>query len=405
MSKRYIHLFDFGTKQISGLCVDLSQAKPEPLGYAKADSHGVKRGGIHNFEHVGQVMAQLTTKLHEQSSLQLKQVMVACGGEHVKAINSYGVVAIRHKEVTEHDVNAVMAVAEAVPLPPEYQILHVLPQEFYVDGKSGIDDPVGMMGVRLEVKAHIIMIPKAMDAALHQVFMKLGIRQLQLVYAPIVLPQSVLTTDEREIGTCVVDIGAGLTKLSVIKNHQIINTAVLPVAGDLVTSDISVAEKMPLHLAEEIKKNEGCIEDASIQAGEQISIKTQDSSQERLLSKRFLAEVVTARYSEIMRFVAQFVARYPKLLNGGVVFSGGGSNIAGLESWAKEQLQVPVRLAEIFDGTNDLFFEVMADENFTLLGLLYYLSEREIADIGDKIQPGGFHRIWKQLKRWVEINF
>ena len=259
MSKRYLHLFDFGTKQISGVCIDLSQPKPEPLGYAKIASHGVKKGSVHNFEHVGTALNKLVTTLHEQSSLQLKSAVVACGAEHVKAVNSYGVVAIRHKEVTEHDVDAVMAVAEAVPLPPEYQILHVLPQEFYVDGKAGIDDPVGMMGVRLEVKAHIIMIPKSMEVALNQVFTKLGVRQLQLVYTPLVLPQSVLTNDEREIGTCVVDIGAGLTKLTVVKNHQIINTAIVPLGGDLVTSDVSVAEKLPIHLAEDIK-NEGCID-------------------------------------------------------------------------------------------------------------------------------------------------
>jgi len=267
-------------------------------------------------------------------------------GSHIKSMNSVGVVPIRHREVTTRDVDAVIEAASAVAIPADQQILHVVPQEFVVDGQEGIHDPVGMSAVRLESKVHMVTGTVSAAQNLYKCVERCGLTVERLVLPHLAASEAVLSPDERELGVAVIDIGAGTSDIAVFRGGSIRHTAVLPIAGDQVTNDIAVAFRTPQPSAEDIKLRFGCALPEMVDFDTPIDVPGVGDAPSRQLSRHMLAEIMRPRYEELFRYLRKELHRADvyDLIAGGVVLTGGAALAPGAIELAEEVFEVPVRL-------------------------------------------------------------
>jgi cell division protein FtsA len=337
---------DIGTSKVLVIVVEVSEeGEMEVIGVGHHPTRGLRKGVVANIESTVQSIQRAVEEAELMAGCQIYSVYAGIAGAHISSINSHGVVAIKDNEVTENDIERVIDAAKAMAIPNDQRILHVLPQDFIIDGQDGIREPVGMCGVRMEARVH--MITGAVSAAQNIVkcIRRCGLEVDDVILEQIASSEAVLTEDERELGVCMIDIGGGTTDIAVFNEGAIRHTAVIPIAGDQVTNDIAVAFHTPTQAAEEIKKKYGCTLVQLVDENQTIETPSMGNRPPRSLSRRNLAEVIEPRIEELMMLIQAEIRKsgFEEVIGSGIVLTGGTSRIEGMMDLAEEIFHLPVR--------------------------------------------------------------
>ena len=363
---------DIGTSKVVAIVAELhADGEIEVIGTGQHESNGLKKGVVVDIE---KTVASIQAALEEAeitSGNKIQQVVTGIAGSHIRSFNSIGMVAIKDKEVTEADVARVIETAKAVAIPTDQQILHVLPQEFIIDGQEDIREPVGMSGVRLDVKVHVVTGAVSAVQNIIKCVRRCGLAVQDLILQPLASANAVLTHDEKELGVALVDIGGGTTDIAVFVGGSIRHSAVIPVAGDQITNDIAMALRTPTADAEEIKLRHGLAKPTLANPGEKIEVPGIGDRGPRSLSKQGLASVIEPRVEELFQMVQQTIREsgYEESLSSGIVLTGGSSLLPGMAELAEDIFLKPVRVgAPAYSGS--LSDVVRTPRYATAMGLL-----------------------------------
>ncbi|MCU7813217.1 MAG: cell division protein FtsA, partial [Candidatus Thiodiazotropha sp. (ex Notomyrtea botanica)] len=342
--KNLIIGLDIGTSKVVAIVGEIrNDGGIEIIGIGSHPSRGLKKGVVVNIESTVQSIQRAVEEAELMAGCEIHSVYAGIAGSHIRSLNSHGIVAIRDKEVTQGDMERVIDAARAVAIPADQRILHILPQEFIIDEQEGIRDPIGMSGVRLESRVH--MVTGAVSAAQNIVkcVRRCGLDADDLILEQLASSYSVLSEDEKELGVCLVDIGGGTTDIAVFTGGAIRHTAVIPIAGDQVTNDIAVALRTPTQHAEEIKIKYACALTQLATNDETIEVPSIGERPPRRLSRQTLAEVVEPRYEELMTLIQAELRRsgFEDVIAGGVVLTGGSSKMEGAIDLAEEVFHMP----------------------------------------------------------------
>ncbi|MEE9421552.1 MAG: cell division protein FtsA [Gammaproteobacteria bacterium] len=404
--KNMIVGLDIGTSKIVAIVGEISsESEIEIIGIGSHPSKGLKKGVVVNIESTVHSIQRAIEEAELMAGCQIHSVYAGIAGSHIRSLNSHGIVAIRDREVTAGDVERVIDAARAVAIPADQKILHILPQEFVIDDQDGIREPVGMCGVRMEAKVH--MVTGAVSAAQNIIkcVRRCGLEVDDIILEQLASSYSVLTEDEKDLGVCLVDIGGGTTDIAVFTEGSIRHTAVIPIAGDQVTNDIAVALRTPTQYAEEIKIKYACALTQLAASDETIEVPSVGERPARRLARQTLAEVVEPRYEELLTLIQAELRRsgFEDLIAAGVVLTGGSAKIEGLVELAEEVFHMPVRLG-VPQGVLGLVDVVRNPIYATGVGLLLFghknRSYRSL-DAGF----GGVKGVWDRMKSWFQGNF
>ncbi|MCC5810230.1 MAG: cell division protein FtsA [Ectothiorhodospiraceae bacterium] len=398
---------DIGTSKVVAIVGEVGQdGIVEIVGLGSHPSRGLKKGVVVNIESTVQSIQRAVEEAELMAGCQIHSVYAGIAGSHIRSLNSHGIVAIRDKEVGQADVDRVIDAARAVAIPADQKILHILPQEFIIDAQEGVREPIGMSGVRLEAKVH--MVTGAVSAAQNIVkcIRRCGLEVDDIILEQLASSYAVLTDDEKELGVCLVDIGGGTTDIAVFTEGAIRHTAVIPIAGDQVTNDIAVALRTPTQHAEEIKVKYACALSHLAGADETIEVPSVGERPARRLSRHTLAEVVEPRYEELMTLVQQELRRsgFEDLIAAGIVLTGGSAKMEGAIDLAEEVFHVPVRLGvpQNVTGLSDVVRNPIYS---TGVGLLYFGANNRGQQMTQYDSENGFSAIWARMKSWFQGNF
>ncbi len=396
---------DIGTSKCTAVVGQLlPEGNVEIVGYGSAASRGMNRGDVVNIELTTQAIKRAVENAEHMANCRAQSVFVGISGTHIRSLNSAGVAPVRAGSVSERDVDSVMDAARAIAIPSDQKILHVIPQEFVVDGREGIHDPVGMHGVRLEAKVHVVTGSISAAQNIYKCIESCGLKVDKLILQHLASSYATLLPDERELGVAMLDIGAGTTDIAVFRGGTIRHTAVLPIAGNQVTNDISVAFRTPAPYAEELKVHYGCALPQFAGSHEEIEVKGVGDAPSRRLSRLTLAEVIKPRYEELFRFVRKELQRsdWYELLAGGVVLTGAAAQMPGVIELAEDVFELPVRLGvpQNVEGLKD----VLRDPAYaTAAGLLLYGRQNQPQQTAT---PGEGLGAWVQrVNDWIKGNF
>ncbi len=397
---------DIGTSKVVAIVGEVKvDGEIEIIGIGTHPSHGLKKGVVVNIESTVQSIQRAVEEAELMSGVEIESVYAGIAGSHVSSLNSHGIVGINDGEVSPTDVERVIDAARAVPIPADQRILHILPQEFVIDGQEGIHDPVGMSGVRLEVQVH--MVTGAVSAAQNIIkcVRRCGLEVQDLILEQIASSYSVLDEEEKELGVCLVDIGGGTTDIAVFAGGSVRHTAVIPIAGDQVTNDIAVALRTPTHHAEEIKLKYACALSKLPAAEETIEVPSIGDRPPRRMSRQTLAEVVEPRYEELLGLVQDELRRsgFESVVAGGIVLTGGSSKMEGLVDLAEEVFHMPVRLGvpRYVTGLADV---VRNPIHATGVGLLLFGQQNSGVRV-PRERKGMLRTTWERMKSWFQGNF
>ena len=340
---------DIGTSKVVAMVAELGgDGQLQVVGIGAQESRGLKRGIVANIESTVLSIKRAIEEAELMADCKINAVTVSMGGNHISSMNSHGIVAIQAGEVSELDLERVIDAARAVALPSGQKILHILPQEYVIDGQEGIQDPLGMAGVRLEVKVHIVTCALNVSQNIVKCVSRCDLNLDDIVLNALASSYAVLTDDEKELGVCLVDMGGGTIDVAVFTAGAIRHTAVIPVAGDQVTNDIAMALRTPTVHAEDVKVRYACALAQLTDLSESIKVPSVGDRPARDLSRQALADVVQPRYEELYILVQAELRRsgYEELIAAGMVLTGGTAQMEGAVELAEEIFHMPVRLAK-----------------------------------------------------------
>jgi cell division protein FtsA len=405
--KNLIVGLDIGTSKVVALVGEISnEGHVEVIGIGMHPSRGLKRGVVINIETTVQSIQRAIEEAELMAGCEIHSVYTGIAGSHVRSLNSHGIVAIRDKEVLPADIDRVIDAAKAVAIPADQRILHVLPQEFAIDSQEGIREPIGMSGVRLEAKVHIVTSAVSAAQNIVKCVQKCGLQVGDMILEQLASSHAVLSDDEKDLGVCMIDIGGGTTDIAVFTEGAIRHTAVIPIAGDQATNDIAVALRTPTKHAEEIKIQHGCVLTDRININEMIEVPSVAKRPPRQLSKKALAEVIGARYEELFALVLAELRRsgYEELVASGIVLTGGASLVDGVVDLAEAVFQMPVRLGmpQHVRGLTDI---LDSPAYATSVGLLLHGYKQQYEGNPELIVRGGMKGVIGRLKSWFQGNF
>lgn len=407
MEKNLIVGLDIGTSKVVAIVGEITPDNEiEIIGLGTHPSRGLKKGVVINIESTVQSIQRAVEEAELMSGCQIHSVYAGIAGSHVRSLNSHGIVAIRDKEVAQTDIERVIDAARAVAIPADQKILHILPQEFIIDQQESIREPVGMSGVRLEAKVH--MVTGAVSAAQNIIkcVRRCGLEVDDIILEQLASSHSVLTDDEKELGVCLVDIGGGTTDIAVFTEGAIRHTAVIPIAGDQVTNDIAVALRTPTQYAEEIKIKYACALTQLASADETIEVPSVGERPDRRLARQTLAEVVEPRYEELFTLIQAELRRsgFEDLCAAGIILTGGSSKMEGAVELAEEIFHMPVRLGspQYVTGLVDV---VRNPIHSTGVGLLLFGYQNRAMRESESRMGNGFKSVWNRMKNWFQGNF
>ncbi len=398
---------DIGTSKVVALVGEQSaDGSIETIGFGSQPSRGLKKGVVVNIESTVQSIQRAVEEAELMAGVEINAVYAGIAGSHIRSLNSHGVVAIRDREVSQHDVDHVIEAAKAVAIPADQRILHVLPQEFVIDGQEGIRDPIGMSGVRLEAKVHIVTCADSAAQNIVKCVQRCGLEVEDIVLEQLASSFACLTDDERELGVCIVDVGGGTTDLAVFSGGAIRHTAVLPIAGDQVTNDIAVSMRTPTQYAEDIKLRHACALSQLTNPDETIEVPGVGDRPARRLARQTLAEVVEPRYEELFNLVRDELRRsgFEEVVASGLVLTGGSSRMEGAIELAEEIFHMPVRLG-LPQGVKGLAEVVSSPVYSTAVGLLLYARENSAPPTRAAVLGSGVNGAIARIKGWFQGGF
>ncbi|MGD2167032.1 MAG: cell division protein FtsA [Gammaproteobacteria bacterium] len=402
--RRLIVGLDIGTSKIVAVVGELSpEGDLEVIGIGTHPSRGLQRGVVVNIESTVQSIQRAVEEAELMAGCDINTVYAGIAGDHVRSLNSHGIVAIKEKEVVASDVERVIDAARAVAIPADQRVLHVLPQEFLIDFQEGIREPIGMSGVRLEGKVHLVTCAVSAAQNIVKCVQRCGLTVEDVVLEQLASSYSVLTEDERELGVCLVDMGGGTTDIAVFCEGAIQHTAVIPIAGDQVTKDIAISLRTPIPYAEEIKIKYACALSHLANPDETIEVPGVGDRPARRLARQTLAEVVEPRYEELYQLVAEELRRsgFLEMVAAGIVLTGGSSKMEGAIELAEEVFHMPVRLGvpQHVEGLSDV---VRNPIHATGVGLLLYGRDAlQSKSARGRRAPGALRRVLA----WFQGNF
>jgi len=390
-SQRLVVGLDPGTYQICVVVAEIVDDRAEIIGIGSAASSGIRKGAVVNIDETVESIRRAVDEAELMAGCEISRVMVAVDGSHLRGFNSHGIVAVKNREVSPGDVERVLDAARAVRLPTDREVLHVLPQEFIVDDQDGIREPVGMAGVRLEARVHIVTGSVTSAQNLMKCCARVGLQATHVFAGCLAAAEGVLTPEERELGVALVDIGAGATDVIVYQGGSVRHTAALALGGDHVTKDIAAGLRTSFAEAEKLKQKHGCAVKAAVPREETIEVRGVGGRPACMVPRRVLGKIIEPRLDEIMTLVAEEIARVgcEDGLASGVVLTGGSSIIEGAAALAERVFGAPVRIGNpiqvggLVDAVNSPMYS-------TAVGLVLYAL---------KVRQSGAGRLMK-VWRW-----
>jgi cell division protein FtsA len=407
VEKELIVALDIGTSKIVAIVGEIQDdGELEIIGFGSHPSKGLKRGVVVNIESTVTSIQRAVEEAELIAGCEIQSVYAGIAGSHIRSLNSHGIVAIRDREVTQGDIDRVIDAARAVAIPADQKILHVLPQDFIIDGQSGIRDPIGMSGVRLEARVHMITGAASAAQNIIKCVQRCGLAVDDIVVEQLASSHAVLTEDEQELGSCLVDIGGGTTDIAVFHDGAIKHTGVIPIAGDQVTNDIAVSLRTPTQYAEEIKIKYACALSQLANRDETIEVPSVGDRPPRCLARHTLAEVVEPRYEELFTLVANELKRNGllEMCAAGIVITGGTAKMEGAVDLAEEVFHLPVRLG-IPQHVSGLGEIIRNPIHATGVGILLYARDsRGTRGAPEHQVSSNMIDVWSRVKSWFQGN-
>ena len=398
---------DIGTSKVVAIVGEVNaEGEIEIVGLGSHPSRGLKKGVVVNIESTVQSIRRAVEEAELMAGCQIQSVYAGIAGSHIRSLNSHGIVAIREREVSTGDLDRVIDAARAVAIPADQRILHILPQEFIIDDQEGIREPIGMSGVRLEAKVHLVTGAVGAAQNIIKCVRRCGLNVDDIILEQLASSYAVLTEDEKELGVCLVDMGGGTTDIAVFCDGAIRHTAVIPIAGDQVTNDIAVALRTPTQYANDIKIRYACALRQLANPEETIEVPSVGDRPPRKLSRQTLAEVVEPRYEELLSLVQSELRKsgFEEMVAAGVVLTGGSSKMEGVIELAEEVFHMPVRLGlpQYVSGLSDV---VRNPIHATGVGLLLFGNQHRDSGTSHLVMDGGIRGLFERMKSWFQGNF
>lgn len=408
IEKNIITGLDIGTSKIIALIGEVtSDGAIEIIGIGRHPSRGLKRGVVVDIEATVNSIQRAVQEAELMAGCEVRTVYAGIAGSHIRSLNSHGIVAIRDQEVSSADVERVIDAAKAVAIPADQKILHILPQEFIIDHQGSIREPIGMAGVRLESRVHIVTGAVSAAQNIVKCVRRCGLEVNDIILEQLASSHAVLTEDEKDLGVCLIDIGGGTTDIAIFCEGAIQHTAVIPIAGDQVTNDIAMALRTPTKAAEAIKLSHACALPELANSSQMLEVASVNDRPGRKISAKALSDVVAARYEELFALVRNELRRsgFEDRMAAGIVLTGGASNVRGAIELAELSFEMPVRkgCAHYVSG----LAEATENPSFaTGVGLLLHGFQQQF--------EGGYNvpamstntkGMWSRMKEWFQGNF
>jgi cell division protein FtsA len=397
---------DIGTSKVVALVAELSpEGQFNVLGLGQTSSKGLKKGVVVNIEAMVQSIQKALEEAELMSDRRIIQVFTGIAGNHIESFNSSGMVAIRDKEVGAGDVERVLETAKAINIPTDQQILHILIQEFIIDGQEDVREPIGMSGLRLEVKVHIVTGAVSAAQNIVKCVRRCGLEVNDLILQPLASSLAVLTDDEKELGVVLIDIGGGTTDIAIYSQGSIRHTAVIPIAGDQITNDIAMALRTPTIEAEDLKIHHGVAKQELADATAMIDVPGVGDREPRPMSKQALAAVIEPRVEELFTLVRNIVREsgYEDMVSSGIVLTGGTSMMPGMVELAEQVFLKHARIGS--PEYRGHLHEVLRSPRYsTGLGLLME-GQAQLMRGRRSLQGGNFQGVVSRMKEWFTGNF
>jgi len=406
-SKDLIVGLDIGTSKVVAAVAELlPDGGFQVIGLGQSRSEGLRKGVVVNIEATVRSIRGALEEAELMAACRIADVYIGIAGSHIKGVNSSGMVAIKDREVAAADVERVIETARALHIPTDQQVLHVLTQEFIVDGQEDIREPIGMSGVRLEVRVHIVT--GAVSAAQNVVkcVRRCGLEVQDIILQPLASALSVLTADERELGVALIDIGGGTTDITVFTGGAIRHTAVIPIAGDQITNDIAMALRTPIPEAEEIKLAHGMAKEVLADASDRMEIAGIGDRPARLLSRQALAAVIEPRVEELFTLAQQLIrdSGFEDKLASGIVLTGGTSLLPGIAELAEDVFLRPARTG--WPAYSGPLADVVRNPRYaTVMGLLAEAHAQRQRGRKLVAQGGSLKGTVRRMREWIVGNF
>jgi cell division protein FtsA len=401
---------DIGTSKVAAVVGELNEGALSVIGLGSAPSDGLRKGVVANIDATVHAIECALKEAEVSAGCEIHTVFASVGGGHIKGFNSHGVVGVKNREVDQSDIDRVLDAARAVALPADRDILHVLPQDFVLDGQDGIRSAVGMSGVRLEARVHIITTAITSAQNVVKCCERAGLHVADLVLEPLAASEAVLTPEEKELGVALVDLGGGTTDVLVFHQGTLKHTAVLPLGGNHVASDIAAGLRTPFRDAELLKQRSGCALARSVGREQSVEVPSVGGRTPRLLSRHMLSQIIEARMEEILMLARHQIVKcgFDENLASGIVLTGGTALLEGVVPLAEQVFQSPVRMGSplLPNGSGNGAAEVTQSPAFAApVGLMQYGARPRdhISVRHDEVRLMGKMR--QRLRGWVENFF
>jgi len=394
---------DIGTSKVLAIVAEVSWdgSDIEIIGIGEHASRGLRKGVVVNIESTTYSIQRAIENAEVMSGCEINSVYTGIAGNHIRSMNSHGIVAIRDNEVSQDDIERVMDAARAVVIPADQKILHIIPQEYIIDNQEGILEPISMSGVRLEAKVHLITGAESAAQNIIKCVRKCDLEVEQLILEQLASSSAVLTEDEKDLGVCLVDIGGGTTDIAIFTEGAIRHTTVIPIAGDQVTTDIAYALRTPTQYAEEIKIKYACALTELSNVDEMIEVHSVGERPSRQLARQTLADVVEPRYEELFTLVDDVLCSsgYKEMIPAGIVLTGGSAKMDGVLELAERVFQVQVRIGYPMKVTGGLVDIINNPIYATGVGLLLFAQKNRHEQLLD-MSESMLGSVANSLKNW-----
>lgn len=406
--KQLITALDIGTSKVMALIAELSPSgELEIIGIGRHPSRGLKRGVVVDIEATVNSIQRAIEEAELMANCEVRSVYTGIAGSHIRSLNSHGIVAIREREVSAADIERVLDAAKAVVIPADQKIIHILPQEFIIDNQGSIREPIGMAGIRLEARVHIVTGAVSAAQNIAKCVRRCGLEVNDIILEQLASSHAVLTEDEKELGVCLIDIGGGTTDIAIFAQGAIQHTAVIPIAGDQVTNDIAVALRTPSKAAEAIKLNYGSAMAELTNSNQMIDVLSVNERPGRKISAKVLTDIISARYEELFTLVRSELRRsgFEDMIAAGIVLTGGASNVKGSIELAELCFEMPVRqgISQPIRGLNET---TSHPSMATGVGLLIHGYKQQVeGSYPVSIMPANEHSLWLRMKNWFQGHF
>jgi len=397
---------DIGTTKVCAIVGGVTDTGIDIIGIGSHPSEGLRKGVVVNIESTVNSIKGAIEEAELMSGCDITSVFTGIAGGHISGLNSHGIIAVKSREVDENDVKRSIEAAKAIAIPLDREVLHVLPQHYIVDDQDGVKTPVGMSGVRLEAKVHIVTGAVTSAQNIIKSVNRVGLDVNDIVLEQLASSEAVLSPDEKELGVAIVDIGGGTTDIAVFSEGSIKHTAVLSIGGNYLTGDIAVGLRTPTVEAEKIKIKYGCAYTPLIPKDETIEVPSVGGREPRMVSRQILGEIIEPRMEEILNMAHREIVKsgYEDLLAAGVVLTGGTAILEGITELAEQMLNTPVRRGYPV-GIGGLTDIVNSPMYATGVGLIIYGSKDHYKNVFKKSEGNIFNRVTRRMKRWFTEFF